>query len=92
MFPLFEGMKNPNEFVFVQLPTKREIFGRTGQVAVTPNGVYTGDQPVKMGQDIGQRMEDFIQNAEIAATLVNTPQDTAEKDTAHQTVKQHENE
>lgn len=92
MFPLFEGMKNPNEFVSVLLPSKREIFGRTGQVAVTPNGVYTGDQPVKMGQDIGQRMEDFVQNAEMAASLVNTPQDTSEKDTARQTVKASENE
>lgn len=32
-----------NKFVDVNLPTKAQIFGRTGQHAVQPAGAYTGD-------------------------------------------------
>lgn len=92
MYPLFKTEQDVNKFVLVQLPSKKEIFQRTGQVAVNPNGVYTGDQPVKYGQEIGERMENFVHNAEMAASLVNTPQNTAEKGTARQTVKEQENE
>lgn len=35
-----------NKFVDVALPTKKQIFGRTGQRAVQPSGSYTGDEEV----------------------------------------------
>lgn len=92
MYPIFKKEQDINAFVLVHLPSKREIFQRTGQIAVSPNGVYTGDQPVKFGQEIGERMENFVQNAEMAESLVNTPQNTSEKGTARQTVKASENE
>ncbi len=91
MYPIFKEGQDVNAFVLVQLPSKKEIFQRTGQIAVNPNGVYTGDQPVKFGQSIGERMENFIHNAEVAQTLVDTPQDTSDKDTASKVVNEAEN-
>lgn len=35
-----------NKFVAVTLPTKKQIFARTGQRAVNPSGMYTGDDAV----------------------------------------------
>lgn len=92
MYPVFKTEQNVNKFVLVQLPSKREIFQRTGQVAVNPNGVYTGDQSVKYGQEIGERMDNFVRNAEMAASLVNTAIDTSDKESAGKVVKQNENE
>lgn len=92
MYPIYKPEQDVNKFVLVNLPSKREIFQRTGQIAVSPNGVYTGDQPVKYGQEIGERMENFVHNAEMAMSIVNTPQNTSEKDTARQTVEASENE
>lgn len=33
-----------NKFVDVSLPTKSQIFARTGQHAVNPGGMYTGEE------------------------------------------------
>ena len=36
-----------NRFVDVQLPTKKQIFARTGQKAVNPSGLYSGEDAVQ---------------------------------------------
>lgn len=53
-----------NKFVFVQLPTKAQIFSRTGQRAVSPSGAYTGDDPARIGKTPTMSAAEFLKDAE----------------------------
>lgn len=55
---------NINKFVDTQLPTKGQIFSRTGQRAVSPAGSYSGDEPVRFGMKPTEQAEAFTQQAE----------------------------
>lgn len=50
----------PNRFTLVMLPTKREIFSRTGQRAVTPNGVFTGESSASLDKSTTQSAMEFV--------------------------------
>lgn len=54
----------PNKFVYVELPTKAQIFARTGQRAVSPSGAYTGDESAVIGLNTTQQAERFASAAE----------------------------
>lgn len=55
----------PNVFVDVELPTKKQIFARTGQVAVNPAGVYSGeDNPVAFSSTPTQSADAFVKGIE----------------------------
>lgn len=64
MLPLFSDKFWPNKFVKTLLPTKRQIFCRTGQIAVTPNGVYTKDEVAHLGRTQTESMNEFAKTAE----------------------------
>jgi len=53
-----------NKFVYVELPTKAQIFSRTGQKAVSPNGEFTKDEPAVFGKSNTQSMAEFAAAAE----------------------------
>lgn len=53
-----------NNFVEVQLPTKGQIFARTGQHAVSPSGSYTGDDPVIIGRTPTESANAFLKDVE----------------------------
>lgn len=54
----------PNKFVEVELPTKRQIFSRTGQHSVTPAGMYTDDEPCRFFSSKTESAEAFARTAE----------------------------
>ena len=64
MLPLPTDKFWTNKFVKTMLPTKRQIFARTGQIAVTPNGVYTKDEPAHLGRTQTESMNEFAKAAE----------------------------
>ena len=54
----------PNKFIEVHLPTKAQIFARTGQHAVS-GGSYSGeDNPVRFGSSKTESAEAFARAAE----------------------------
>lgn len=53
-----------NAFVYCEVPTKREIFSRTGGAPVTPNGVYTGEESARMNRFPTESAEDLVRAAE----------------------------
>lgn len=53
-----------NRFVETQLPTKAQIFSRTGQRAVNPAGMYTGDDAVKYSHSKTESASQFVRDAE----------------------------
>ena len=53
-----------NKFVHIEVPTKRQIFARTGQTAVSPAGSYTGDDPARIGKKPTESAQEFISTAE----------------------------
>lgn len=53
-----------NKFTYTQLPSKAQIFSRTGQRSVNPSGSYSGDVSVKFGQSKTAQVAEFIQAAE----------------------------
>lgn len=58
----------PNCFVDVELPTKKQIFARTGQVAVNPAGVYSGeDNEVRFSSTPTESADLFIKGIEAEA-------------------------
>lgn len=59
----------PNRFTLVMLPTKRQIFARTGQRAVSPSGSYTGEESANFGKTPTQSAEEFARAAEAFETL-----------------------
>ena len=64
MLPLPNDKFWTNKFVKTMLPTKRQIFSRTGQTAVTPNGVYTKDESVHLGRTQTESMNEFVKMVE----------------------------
>lgn len=64
MFPLIDDRQNINKFVYVELPSKAQIFARTGQHAVSPSGSYTGDESADFGKHPTQSANDFVNAAE----------------------------
>lgn len=58
----------PNHFIDVELPTKKQIFARTGQVAVNPAGVYSGeDNAVSFSSTPTESADRFIKGIEAEA-------------------------
>lgn len=55
----------PNRFVKVTLPTKAQIFSRTGQVAVSPSGSYSGEEVARFGKTPTMSAEELLRAAEI---------------------------
>lgn len=53
-----------NKFVYVEVPTKAQIFSRTGQRAVAPGGAYTKDDPANFGLSPTQEANQFAKDAE----------------------------
>lgn len=66
MIYLPDEKMNINKFVDVQLPSKAQIFSRTGQRAVSPAGMYTGDNDVKFGMKPTEQAAAFVEAAESA--------------------------
>lgn len=64
MIPLFSDEMFGNRFVETQLPTKQQIFARTGQRAVNPAGMYTGDEGVKYSHSKTESASQFARDAE----------------------------
>lgn len=63
MLPCFKKM-NINAFVEAKLPTKQQIFARTGGKSVTPSGSYTGDDEAKIARCPTEQAENFVRVAE----------------------------
>lgn len=53
-----------NNFVEVQLPTKGQIFARTGQRAVSPSGSYTRDDPAVIGRTPTESADQFLKDVD----------------------------
>lgn len=53
-----------NRFVYCEVPSKREIFSRTGQVSVSPNGVFTGDEAPVISKTPTMSAQEFLNSAE----------------------------
>lgn len=53
-----------NKFVYVEVPTKAQIFSRTGQRAVSPAGSFTGDDSAIFGKTPTQSANEFANDAE----------------------------
>lgn len=53
-----------NKFVEVHLPTKKQIFARTGQHAVAPGGSYTGDDAVHFKDTPTSGLNRLVRDAE----------------------------
>lgn len=53
-----------NKFVYAEVPTKSQIFSRTGQRAVSPSGSYTKDDPAEFGKTPTQSADQFANDAE----------------------------
>lgn len=53
-----------NKFVEVLVPTKRQIFARTGQVAVSPSGNFSKDEPIRFGKLPTESAEEFARAAD----------------------------
>lgn len=53
-----------NKFVYCEVPSKAQIFARTGQRAVAPNGAYTGESSAIFGKTPTQSAMEFIKEAE----------------------------
>lgn len=64
MLPLIDEKMFPNRFTETKLPTKAQIFARTGQRAVSPAGSYTGDDAVKIHSTQTESAEEFARAAE----------------------------
>lgn len=69
---------NINKFVDTQLPTKGQIFDRTGKRAVSPSGVYTYDELALIGRSLTEAAERFARRAE----SYERPQSEASKSSA----------
>lgn len=63
-----------NKFVHVEVPTKAQIFARTGQRAVSASGAYTQDKAYQFGKSNTQSAMEFISDAE----NFETPKDDKE--------------
>lgn len=64
MLPLPNDEMWANRFTFVELPTKAQIFARTGQRAVSPSGLYTKDDPANFSKTPTMSAAEFLKDAE----------------------------
>lgn len=64
MYPLLDFKMFPNKFVAVELPTKSQIFSRTGKTAVSPSGCFTGEDPCRFGMSTTEAADAFARTAE----------------------------
>lgn len=64
MYFLPKDEMNINKFVHSELPSKRQIFYRTGQRSVSPAGSYTGEDSVVIGATPTEQADRFAKNAE----------------------------
>lgn len=69
----------PNKFVETQLPTKGQIFDRTGQRAVCPAGSYTGDESARFASCSTEGAEALARAAEAYAAEVEAAKAAAAK-------------
>lgn len=53
-----------NKFVDVALPTKKQIFARTGQKSVSPSGSFTGEDSVHFKDTPTSGLARFVNDAE----------------------------
>lgn len=53
-----------NHFVKVLVPSKAQIFARTGQKAVSPAGSYSGEDAARFGKTTTQSAMEFAKAAE----------------------------
>lgn len=53
-----------NKFVYCEVPTKAQIFARTGQRAVSASGAYTQDKSYQFGKTPTQSANEFLRDAE----------------------------
>lgn len=53
-----------NAFIHCEVPTKAQIFARTGQRAVAPNGLYTQDKAYQFGKTPTMSASEFVKDAE----------------------------
>lgn len=53
-----------NHFVKVLVPSKGQIFARTGKTAVSPAGSFSGDDPARFGKTPTQSAMEFAKAAE----------------------------
>lgn len=60
-----------NKFVEVHLPTKKQLFARTGQHAVAPGGSYTGDDVVHFKDSPTSGLNRLLRDAEAYETPEN---------------------
>lgn len=72
MIYLPDDKMNINKFVDVQLPSKAQIFSRTGQRAVAPGGLYSAEIAVKFGMKPTEQAEAFASAAESAESPEST--------------------
>lgn len=72
MYFLPTDKMHPNKFVEVELPTKSQIFSRTGQHAVNPGGSFSGDDPVKFRNTPTASAASFVKSAESYEAPENT--------------------
>ena len=64
MLPLISEKFFTNRFVETQLPTKAEIFARTGQRAVNPAGSYSGEELFRKYRSKTESAEAFARSAD----------------------------
>lgn len=67
-----------NKFVETKLPTKAQIFSRTGQRSVNPAGAYTGDTGARIGMSptqTAQALQDAYESAESKPAPDDLPED-----------------
>ena len=53
-----------NKFVYAEVPSKAQIFARTGQRAVAPNGAFTGESSAIFGKQPTQSAMEFVKASE----------------------------
>ena len=53
-----------NKFVYAEVPSKAQIFARTGQRAVSPTGAFTGESSAIFGKQPTQSAMEFVREVE----------------------------
>lgn len=54
-----------NHFVKVLVPSKGQIFARTGKIAVSPAGSYSGEDAARFGKTPTQSAMEFAKAADV---------------------------
>lgn len=67
-----------NKFVYCEVPTKAQIFARTGQRAVSAAGAYTQDKSYQFGKSPTQSANEFLKDAESYEVPSSEPEPKSE--------------